>query len=554
MSKIIKSRQFVEAHPCRLEPVDVDAFFINNPNPVENEANPEPVATADTMADPTKKGVSGTGFPEASKPDAGLVDESGNTEPDTAENSSTAAGFTAQTRARETSPTATAKTGELQGLDLEHLANVAGQISSLIENSRLQSSAAREADWQPTGESTEQPATAGGNTNRGGDSSATSGSPAESFPATPLHTDELTTAAKKEAESIFGGAKAEANVLRENAKKEAESIFGGAKAQANVLKETAKKEAESIFGSARLQAKELKENARIEAESLLEGSRKQLSELTAGAEKKASTILSGAQKEAETITRSANREADSIVSGSKRQADLLMEATREKAAKLMDKIKQQADTVLADAQAKADQTVTAAKQEAEQLQASSQAQASAAVEAAKQEVAALREQARQEGLETGRQDAVNQVKQELNHNLTTALSLVVRAEAERVERIKSSETELLKLAVEIAEKIVGAELELDPARQLDIVHEALLRAANAESVEVRVHPDDLAICEQNLPQLQQAFSEPKPLRFTADPGLTPGSCFIETNLGNVDARLKPELDMILTELLKARQI
>ncbi|HEX7714034.1 MAG TPA: FliH/SctL family protein, partial [Bacillota bacterium] len=104
------------------------------------------------------------------------------------------------------------------------------------------------------------------------------------------------------------------------------------------------------------------------------------------------------------------------------------------------------------------------------------------------------------------------------------------------------------------EKIIGAELELDPARQVEIVREALLRAANAESVEVRVHPDDLAICEQNIQRLQEAFADPKPIRFTADPGLAPGSCFIETNLGNVDARLKSELDMILAELLKARQI
>lgn len=536
MSRIIKSQQFVEAHPCRLEPVDVDAFFINNPNQAEpdatSETDSENVATQDAGTDPAGAGILGTWSPEIFEPDLkpdppSSTPIAGEEEaPDTGEKPSADAGTQ-----RAAAETAAAKTVEPPGLDLEHLASVAEQISSLIQKAQSQSGAAREPAL-PIMRDGAKPKAAGDDALSKEEPAETSGSPVKPFPKAGVHEEQLIAEAKKQAESIFGSAKH----------------------QAGVLKETAKKEAESIFGKARLEANELKEKARKEAESFLEGSRRQLSELTADAQKKAGTILTGAQKEADNITLNANRRAESIVNDSKKQADLLMEATREKAAKLMEKVKQQADTVLAQAKEEAERIVAQAKEEAEQLHESSRAQAATVMETAKQEAAALREEARKEGFETGRQDAVNQVKQELNQNLTTALSLVAGAEAERIERINSSETEILKLAVQIAEKIIGAELKLDPARQMEIVRAALLKATNAESVEVRIHPDDLAICEQNIRQLQEVFPDPKPIRFTGDPGLTPGSCFIETNLGNVDARLKSELDMILAELLKARQI
>ena len=45
MSKLIKSQQCREALPCRLEPVDVDSFFIDEPDPSsEEERNDAPSA------------------------------------------------------------------------------------------------------------------------------------------------------------------------------------------------------------------------------------------------------------------------------------------------------------------------------------------------------------------------------------------------------------------------------------------------------------------------------------------------------------------------------
>jgi flagellar assembly protein FliH len=176
------------------------------------------------------------------------------------------------------------------------------------------------------------------------------------------------------------------------------------------------------------------------------------------------------------------------------------------------------------------------------------------LKAATEESVHLKNQARQEGLETGRKEGAAQIQKELEQNLATAIALVNQAEEERLKRIGSSEQELLKLAVEIAEKIVGAELQLNPGAMLEITREALTRVATANNIIIRVNSEDYKRFMERSTTLQKAFTEPKMIRVEEDPGITPGNCFIETEHGNIDPRIKSQLEVIWAELLKAGAI
>lgn len=290
------------------------------------------------------------------------------------------------------------------------------------------------------------------------------------------------------------------------ARQEAESIFSNAKQHAGQLTEAAKKNAEKLFSETKHQAESEFERAKLKAKDLASD---------------------------------ASLEADTIFSAAKRQAHLVVEEAGQQAGKIIAEAKQQAEDLLAEGNRQVTEITENANQEAQK-----------AIEAAQLQAVEIQEQARSAGHQTGYQEGLDKAQQETREQLAAALALVAQAEVERTERIISSEPELLKLAVAIAEKIIGQELKFDPSRQLEIAREALAQTPNVQSITIRVHPDDYQTVSENSSILQAAFNEPKPVHFEEDPSIMTGSCFIETNHGNIDSRIKSQLEKILMELLK----
>ena len=107
------------------------------------------------------------------------------------------------------------------------------------------------------------------------------------------------------------------------------------------------------------------------------------------------------------------------------------------------------------------------------------------------------------------------------------------------------------MAQAIAEKIIATELELAPLQKLQILKEALQRVATANTILIRVCPAAQTILEENLTQLQEVFSAPKPLQLMPDQTLQDGDFFIETEFGTVDPRIKQQLERIMAEIVKA---
>ena len=67
-----------------------------------------------------------------------------------------------------------------------------------------------------------------------------------------------------------------------------------------------------------------------------------------------------------------------------------------------------------------------------------------------------------------------------------------------------------------------------------------------------VHVDRVAVGEEEF-QFAQRIARARLLDH-ADPGIGTGGCFIETELGNIDARLKTQLQLVLVELLKVGRL
>jgi type III secretion protein L len=150
-----------------------------------------------------------------------------------------------------------------------------------------------------------------------------------------------------------------------------------------------------------------------------------------------------------------------------------------------------------------------------------------------EETARLRDEAYREGMEKS--------LAEFEQNLLEALEI-----RERVWR--ETEKDLLRLAVRLAEKIIGREIKAEKRTVTDIVAAALQNARQQEKLTVRVNPSDLSLIEEErekfLPSGRARFID-----FIADPRVASGGCLIESEVGTIDARLETQLRVLERALL-----
>lgn len=180
----------------------------------------------------------------------------------------------------------------------------------------------------------------------------------------------------------------------------------------------------------------------------------------------------------------------------------------------------------------------------QELLARAGAEAEALVAAAHEEARALRERARDEGFRAGREAGLAQAAGALE-----ALGELVGAMEERgAARDAALADEATALAVEIAAKLVRAELAVRPDRVVDVLRGAIRRASDRTRLVARVHPDDLAVCRDAAPGLVERMGGIDRLQVVDDPRVGRGSCLLETVGGDVDATFESQLARVVDAL------
>jgi flagellar assembly protein FliH/type III secretion protein L len=119
------------------------------------------------------------------------------------------------------------------------------------------------------------------------------------------------------------------------------------------------------------------------------------------------------------------------------------------------------------------------------------------------------------------------------------LALRAEADAAAVNNLDRS----VALAVVLAERLLGAALELDPSRIGHLAQQALAEARGAKVTAIHAHPLDAEALRSTLEQLPGFTFAIRP-----DDGLPRGSLSIDTHLGALDAKLAPQLERLARAL------
>jgi type III secretion protein L len=157
-----------------------------------------------------------------------------------------------------------------------------------------------------------------------------------------------------------------------------------------------------------------------------------------------------------------------------------------------------------------------------------------------------------ENAEQERQTAIEAARQEgYEHGLAEWNAAVAEVNAARDRRVAESEPELIRLAVRIAQKIIGEELRTTPETIVNIARECLHGLGRERSLTLRVQPADVDLMRRSIDLLRDAAGPQRSIDVVADPAVGPGGCLVESEYGVVDARLETQIRCMEEILVRA---
>ena len=116
-----------------------------------------------------------------------------------------------------------------------------------------------------------------------------------------------------------------------------------------------------------------------------------------------------------------------------------------------------------------------------------------------------------------------------------------------------AEREAVELSIAIAKKIVGKELTVNKTLIINTIREALKKVDGHGKIKVKVNPQELGCVVEAKETIKYGFKSMDKIQFESDENVTLGGCVIQTNIGEIDARIEKQLEVI-EEMLKVENL
>lgn len=179
--------------------------------------------------------------------------------------------------------------------------------------------------------------------------------------------------------------------------------------------------------------------------------------------------------------------------------------------------------------------------------AEAQAAATAELEQARRQAAQVLAEARTQGYNDGLARAEVEMSDK-RRELDELAEQINQRQASFFERMQP---EVIELAVAIAGKVVGHEVEADPDLVIDQVKGCIRRLQERERVRVRVNPEDVTTLREAKEELMADFDGVRRIDVVDDRRVGRGGCIVESESGTLDARLDRQLKEVERVLLEA---
>ncbi|NLT66391.1 MAG: hypothetical protein GXX84_07280 [Acidobacteria bacterium] len=152
------------------------------------------------------------------------------------------------------------------------------------------------------------------------------------------------------------------------------------------------------------------------------------------------------------------------------------------------------------------------------------------------DVSLIEKEAYQRGLLEGEKAGIHKAEQKLEPVLQRYADSLLEFGKLRSSLYVQVEREVVRLAIEVAKKIVHREIQVDRDIVRTLVHVALGHVSGKSAVTIHLNPDDYGYLLERRAELSEV--EGRDVALLADNSIERGGCVIQTECGDIDARIE----------------
>lgn len=245
------------------------------------------------------------------------------------------------------------------------------------------------------------------------------------------------------------------------------------------------------------------------------------------------------RREAEEFKRNWEAEKEKMIQEAQDEANRILEEAENKAFGQVKEKKEQAQAVKQEAEA-----------EAEEIRGSAQSQADKIIADAEQRATQIEQEAFERGRKEGEQQGIEEGKTEVKRVIDRFHVVLSKAIERRNEIIEESETQVITLVLAIAKKVIKVISENQKNVVINNILQSLQKLKAKSDVIVRVNLSDLDIATKHKEDILKMAERVKSITIAEDASVDPGGCIIETDFGEIDARISSQLREIEDRIME----
>jgi flagellar assembly protein FliH len=249
------------------------------------------------------------------------------------------------------------------------------------------------------------------------------------------------------------------------------------------------------------------------------------------------------RKEAEDFKAQWDIEKDGMISAARAEADTIINDAREQAKNDDEAAAAELSVVRADAESEAARIIEEAKQQAAGIA----AEAKSAFENDRQE-------AKDAGYQEGHEEGFNEGKAEVDRLIERTRVVLERAQDKREEILVETEQEIIDLVLLISRKVIKNISENQRTVVINNVIQALRKVKGRGNIIIRVNLADVKLTTEHTKDFIQMFEGTRTIQVQEDSTVDSGGCVVETDFGEIDARIANQLSELETKILEASPI
>ena len=268
-----------------------------------------------------------------------------------------------------------------------------------------------------------------------------------------------------------------------------------------------------------------------------------LDEITEDVEEYSGPTVEDLRREAEAYKEQWEFEKEAMFASARADSERIIKEAEDAAFREVKRRTDEAQVLKREAQDEADKIIAEAEEKARLME----ADAFAAFEADKK-------MAREEGYAAGREGGFAEGKAEVERLVQRTQIVLERAQDRRSEILQETEQEIINLVLLISRKVVKAISESQKNVVVSNVVQALRKLKGRGNILIRVNIADLKLTTEHINNFISLVEGAKSIQVLEDSSVDEGGCIIETDFGEIDARIASQLAEMEAKILEISPI